>query len=145
MLLQNGRYIAPQGIGTPVIATDVRHRKAGCILHQPVGLRRQSGQIHIAVGILGRNQIHTCRLQHFCAVLGAEIRIHNIQISDADLLALFCQLQCIIHRNIGLAAAVMAGKQGQSFMFHNHNFLRMILPLVVLGRLSLNTTIRGYL
>ena len=66
-------------------------------------------------------------------------------------------MQGIIHGNVGFSAAVVPGKQGQSFVFHSflssrpamvptgYSSLRMIFPLVVLGRESRNSTILGYL
>ena len=62
--------------------------------------------------------VNACCLQFLSAVFGSEIGIDDIQVTDADLLALGSQKQCIVHCNIGLAAAVVPGKQGQSFVFH---------------------------
>ena len=54
--------------------------------------------------------VNACCVQLFGAVFGAEIGIDDIQIRNADLFAFRCQKQCVIHSNIGLAAAVVTGK-----------------------------------
>ena len=107
---QNRRDKSPQSVGTPVVAADIHDTVNAFILHQSVAFRRQSGQIHIGIGKLGRDQLYASPVQHLCRVLGAEIRIDDVQVRNTDLLPFRCQVQRIVHGDIGLAAAVMAGK-----------------------------------
>ena len=54
--------------------------------------------------------MNTGFFQFLCAVFGAEVGIDDVQVSDTDLFVFFCQMQGIVYGNVGLAAAVMAGK-----------------------------------
>ncbi|MPN59460.1 hypothetical protein SDC9_207181 [bioreactor metagenome] len=97
----------------------------------------------------------------------AEIRIHDVEIADGDHLARLAQAQRVLHRDARFSATVVSGQNGHALgiqrcllllalrfgdfarallpYYNSYSSLRMIFPLVVFGRFSRNTTMRGYL
>ena len=96
-LLQDEGRVPAQGVGPPVVAADVHHRVQAPVLHQPVGLRRQGGQVHVGVGELGGDERHPRRLQLPGAVLGAEVGVDDVQVGDCRLFPLPRQEQGVIY------------------------------------------------
>ena len=60
-------------------------------------------------------------------------------------LALVGKMQCVVNGDIGFTGAIVPGEKSNAFVFHNYSCFLMILPLVVFGKDSRNSTILGYL
>ena len=110
VFLQDRRREAAQGVSAPIVAADVHNAIGGLVLHQPVALRRQRRQVHVGVGVLGADQIDAGLCQHLLAVRRAEVGVDDVQVGNADRLALSRQIQGVVYGDIGLAAAIMPGK-----------------------------------
>ncbi len=84
-----------------------------------------------------------CKHELFCAPgnAGTSAIATNIAVGAED-------IEGIVDCDIRLSASVMSRKKRQSLMFHIfylYNCFLIIFPLVVLGKLSRNSTILGYL
>ena len=134
-LLQNKRRIPPQGVSPPVITANIHNGEEAFVLHQPVCLGGQGGQIDIGVGELRRDQIHSSLRQFRRAVLGPEVGIDDIQIRDGRLLSLPRQQKGVVDGDVGLAGAVVSGKKRNTFMIHIMSFFQKS-PLTHPGRSS---------